>query len=491
MSGDTADLCKGAADAVCGSDADEPYRLRWEPLVVLAPPGLSTMLSTIRTPIDIVKTILDIIAGFLDALAFILFGLLDPYRALILAAYNALKSMIEDLLNSGVYLYYDAPKLTSLEATLSDMGFPTDPVTTWKAGHVDAPAPVIDNSAFERWAFRFGESFDDPGDDKRPVFSDGAPVDAVFIVAAMPSFAAVKQLIYLLGKLFNLDPFLNAIDRYNDLSPDPDLTRARMQPVAPDWEAVRLKDLFPPLQFLLLLPELLKSLLLSIDGLSRLLQDMAQALRDKADVLRQIVDALQAIIDLLDALSGAGLKVLAVSTSEGVEGLKRQFVQAENRPSGGFVAGVCLLAAGPLKATAAPLWAILGQASALEKAAEREAQQAAIAAGLDPSMWANTASPLAAVEALAAAASAPGAAAALGRSQSELAALAATSPMELVRAADESGNAAGAEIAEKARAWMEHARKKGPRSLAIGLSAHTAPAVSPEEMDDTQRDEKP
>lgn len=414
-----ADPCETALTVCGGDEASQPYRLRWEPLVVVAPPGLSTMLATIRTPIEIIKTILSVVAAFLDALSAILFGLLDPYRALILAAYNALRGIIEDLLNAGVYLYYDAPRLTSFEATLSDMGFPTEPAKVFKAGHDNSPAPVIDNDAFDRWAYRFGESFDDPGDDHRPVFSDGAAVNAVFIVAAMPSFAALKQIIYLLGKLFNLDPFKSAL-HFNDASPDPDLTRARTQPVAPDWEAARLQDLFPPLRFLLLVPELLKGLLLNVGGLTGLLQDMAQALRDKADVLRQLVDALQAVIDLLDALQGTGLKALAVSTSDGVEGLKRGFVEAENRPEGGFVAGVCLLAAGPFAATAAPLWSILGQASALEKAA-----------ALDDAVM----------------------------------------------------TAAAANAAAEGGASISEALKKGPRSLAVGLTAHTAAAVTPEEME--------
>jgi hypothetical protein len=455
----SADPCQGAALAVCG-DPDEPYRLRWEPLVMLAPPGLATMLETIKTPIEVIKTVLEVIAAILDALAAILIGLLDAYRAIILAAYNALKALIEDILNSGVYLYYDAPGLTSLDATLSEMGFPTDPVQLFKAGQAGAPEPVIDNTAFERWAFRFGESFDDPGDDQRPVFSDGAGIDAVFIGVAMPSFAALKQIIYLLGKLFNIDAFINAIDRYNDASPDPDLTRARMQSVAPDWEAVRLKDLFPPLRFLLLVPELLKALLLSVDNLAGLIAALAQALEDKAAVLGQLVDALQAVIDLLDALQSSGLKVLSVSTSEGVEGLKTQFLAAENRPEGGFMAGLCLLAAGPLKAAAAPLWAILGQASSLEKAAALEEQQAAQAAASDPATWANTASsPLDALGALTAAASAPGAAAAIGRSPAEIAAMAQTSPLDLVKAADQAGNPTAAAIAAKGRSWAREARK--------------------------------
>ncbi|APR75685.1 Hypothetical protein A7982_01031 [Minicystis rosea] len=475
-----ADPCN-AALATCGK-SDEPYRLRWEPLVVLAPPGLSTMLSTIRTPIEVIKVVLSVVAAFLDTLAAILLGFLDVYRALILAAYNILKSIIEDLLNAGAYLYYDAPRLTSLEATLSDMGFPTEPAKIYKAGHDDAPPPVINNDAFERWAFRFGESFDDPGDDKRPVFSDGAAVEAVFIVAALPSFAALKQLIYLMGKLFNLDPFINAVERFNDASPDPDLTRARMQSVAPDWEAARLQDLFPPLRFLLLVPELLKSLLLNVGSLTGLLQDMAQALRDKAEVLRQLVDALQAVIDLLDALQSSGLKALAVSTSEGVEGLKRRFVEAEDRPEGGFVAGICLLAAGPFATSAAPLWSILGQSSSLEKAAALDESAMSAAAAADPATWADTSrSPRDAAEALTSAAQA--ASAALGRSAEEVATMAQQSPMDLVTVADETGTDEAAAIAAKGRAWVREARKKGPRSLAVGLSAHTAGAVAPEEME--------
>jgi hypothetical protein len=39
--------------------------------------------------------------------------------------------------------------------------------------------------------------------------------------------------------------------------------------------------------------------------------------------------------------------MLPVFTTEGVEGLKRKFIEAEDRPPSGYVAGLCLLAAGP------------------------------------------------------------------------------------------------------------------------------------------------
>ncbi|HTV21062.1 MAG TPA: hypothetical protein VMG12_20395 [Polyangiaceae bacterium] len=475
------DAGEGDGGAAPGGELTEAGGPRWRPLALVPIPGLDTLVGIVKPPLDVIKALLQVIAGLLSVLSAILIGLLDPYRAIILAAYQALKDLLEDLLNSGAYFYYDAPGITSHEMTLADMGVPTEPAQTFNHGREGGPPPAPVPDAYVKWGERFAQSFDDPGDSHRPVLSDGASVMAVFIVAAAPSPEALRQLLYLLGKLFNLQAFIDGFERYSAQSPDPDLSRARTDPVAPDWEAARLKDLFPPLKHLLAIPEALRTLLLGIDNAIALLKDMAQAIQEKAQVLLDMANAIQAVIDLLDSLAASGLHVLPVMTTEGVAGLKRAFVEATNRPPGGYVGGVCLLAAGPGMADATVLWNLLGQGGAFEQLegaiaqtrdlVDAEAKKNDLAGKLQN--LAGSAEQ-AALDLQNAVLSAPGQFVDdLGRPAEELAELVQETPAGFVDLVNEAGKTYGSDAIAQGEAWVNESRKRGPRSLALSLGARS------------------
>jgi hypothetical protein len=344
---------------------------QWRPLLLAPIPGLDTLVSIIKPPLQVIVALLEVIAALLQALAAILIGIPDIFRALIMAAYQLLRDIINDLLNSGGYMYVDAPGLLPLEqsseqrlAALKETGVFIDPGADWKAGRT-LQSPPLTPDGWARWAARFTASFDDPGDLQRPVITEGAPIQAIFVVMAAPSLDALRQLIYLLGKLFNIDQFKAAFEQYENTE-DPRRARAkRGAPVPPDWKAWRLRDLFPPLEGLLMLPEALLSLLTAVDALAALIRNLAAALQAKAQVLLQLAAAIQAIIDLLDALSSTGMYSLGVSTTGGTQGLKNAFLTAGNRPPGGYIGGVCFLASGPNLAKSALLFDLLGGTTAI------------------------------------------------------------------------------------------------------------------------------
>ncbi|RKG63566.1 hypothetical protein D7W79_40110, partial [Corallococcus exercitus] len=329
-----------------GTDAGAAAGPAWRPLVIGVPPGLEQLVGIVKPPLQIIIAVLQFVKALLQALAAILLGLPDPFRALILAAYALLKDIIDDLLNAGAYLYADAPGIGPTETNLAETGFIPNVPRDFKAGFALERPPVTPDG-FARWAGRFTASFDDPGDNSRPTVTDGAPVQAVFIVMAAPSLDALRQALYLLGKLLNISAFKKAFEKYPRGALDPRRARARGKSVKPDWKSARMRDLFPDLEKLLILPEALRSLLLSVDNLAALIKSLAAAMQDKVQVLMKLVQAVQAIIDLLDALKSAGMYALPVSTTGGVAGLKQAFLTAANRPPGGYVGGICLLAAGP------------------------------------------------------------------------------------------------------------------------------------------------
>ena len=373
----------------------------WRPLTLGQIPGVEEFVNAVSAPVQVIAAVLEFVAGVLDIISALLLAIPDPYRALIQAAYELLKSIIEDFLNTGAYLYFDAPGITSTRATLEEMGVSIPEPSTWRAGDADPDALTtsgglerwgkeqLDNldqqvppheqvaDGFERWAFRFEQSLDDPGDDFRPVFSDGAPVQAVFIVATAPDLVNLKPILGLLQKLLNIDAFRKAFERFLEDAPDQDRAQIRRDSVAPDWHGFRLRDIGPedyPLRKLEKIPEYLLALLMNVDDILQLIRDLIAAVRDKIELLKELIEIIEAVIEMIRALAATGLHVLPVTTDEGIKGLKQQFLAAENRPNSDpensdlgarAMVGVCLVAG---TTGVLPLWALLGEGKSMSDA---------------------------------------------------------------------------------------------------------------------------
>src|SRR5829696_6424289 len=95
--------------AAGGADPGGPPPLHWSQLTLGELPGLQQVVSAAQTPVQVVSAVLEFVAGVLDVVSTLLISLPDPIRALILAAIELLTTIIEDLLNSGAYVYVDAP----------------------------------------------------------------------------------------------------------------------------------------------------------------------------------------------------------------------------------------------------------------------------------------------------------------------------------------------------------------------------------------------
>jgi hypothetical protein len=379
------DSAAGGAGGVGSAGDTDGTRLSWSKLTLGDIPGVKQFVTTAKAPIEVVAAVLEFVAGILEVVSKILIAIPDPYRALIIAAYQILKDIVDDLLASGAYVYFDAPGLLSNVATLTDMGMAPPDLPKWVAG--DKPKPVEPPAdGFQNWAFRFQQSFDDAGDLNRPVFSDGAPVEALFIVATAPQLPDLAALGPLFEKLFDVKAFGKAWEHFAATFPDwpddPDRSRLRGTSVSPDWLAWRLRDIGPdtyPLRQLEKIPEALLGLLMNVDDIVGLLKKLIEAVKAKIDVLRQIIEVIQQIIDALAALAATGLAALVVVSDEGVEGLVKAFLEAENRPNtdpegnvltANAVIGVCLLAGTSevVPANAVPIWELFGQGRSMEQA---------------------------------------------------------------------------------------------------------------------------
>ncbi|MGS2617466.1 hypothetical protein ACVCAH_23510 [Micromonospora sp. LZ34] len=373
-------LGEAAGEAAADEGGTQP--LRWSRLTLGGIPGLQQVVTTAQVPVQVISAVLEFVAGILDVVSKLLIGLTDPFRALVLAAIELLTTIVEDLLNSGAYMYVDAPGLTSNIATMQDLGLSEVEPPTWIAGQTP-PKPDRPADGFAQWAYRFRQSFDDPGDLNRPTFSDGAPVEALFIVATAPQLPDLAAIGPLLASLFDTKAFGKAWENFASTFPewpaDPDRTRIRSTSVRPDWNDWRLRDLASeddyPLRMLEKVPKWLEALLLNVDNVIDLIKSLVAAVREKIDVLRQIVAILQGVIDALAALVATGLHGLFVHTDEGVDGLVNAFLEAENRPNtsaedgsvqtANAVMGICLLAG---TSEIAPIWTLFGQGKPADQA---------------------------------------------------------------------------------------------------------------------------
>ncbi|WP_298460918.1 hypothetical protein [uncultured Cellulomonas sp.] len=344
---------------------------RWSRLTLGQVPGVQQVVDATATPLEAVASALKVVAGLLDVLSAFLLEIPDPIRALVLAAYEILKEVVDDLLSSGAYLYSDLPGVTSWAATTADLGTAAREPSSWKAGDHQAPPPRV--GAFEGWASTFRRSFDDPGDGDRPIFSEGATVEAVFVMATAPGMADLVPLLHGLGALVDDRALLQAIEALGDvempgfedwLHPDPDDWRVRGTPTGPSWRSWKLRDIAPPdypLRELERVPELLLAILSNIDSIVGLLKDLIRAIRSKIEVLLEIAETIQRVVEMIRSLTASGLHVLVVVTHDGVDGLVQAFLDAADRPGrdaeghdvpGLVVGGACLLAG-----TSTALWA--------------------------------------------------------------------------------------------------------------------------------------
>jgi len=356
--------------------------LRWQHMTIGDVPGLSELLGIVEPPVKIVSVFLDVIAAILDVIKTFLVAFPDPIRAIVMAAYQMLKTIVDDFLATGAYVYVDVPGLLSNRKTLNDMGARIEEPPTWLAGdeQIRTARPA---AGFEAWAATFKQSFDDPGDENRPVFSDGAPVEALFLVSTMPNMVDFGKFAELWGKLLDIDGFKKLFEDFKFPVPDPDRHNLQGRSTAPDWRTWNISNIAPPdypMRKLRDVPEFLKSILLNVENILGMLANLVDLVKAKVLILKEFIKLIESVIAILKALSDTGFHALAVSTDEGVEGLVKAFLEAEDRPNpptetgekgpASAIMGACFMAgsSGAVPFNPHMLWAMLGQGQSFEQA---------------------------------------------------------------------------------------------------------------------------
>lgn len=175
-------------------------------------------------------------ADVVETIADILIDITDPMRAILEKLIDELRKLQADIMNTGLYLYYDA----SVWPWYQTRAFSFDEIIRYmdidqaetnrrveyqrrvdEAGEAfvepyEPPQLPLTTSVaygFSGWKKRWEESFYDMGDEQRPAFSDQAYVSCVIIIAGTPSFDALPALIKAIGVLLGIKPFERILDR--------------------------------------------------------------------------------------------------------------------------------------------------------------------------------------------------------------------------------------------------------------------------------------
>lgn len=291
------------------------------PLSALGPEAVADAVSALDGASGQVAGALETAATAVETLATLVVDVADPLDAVIQQLVQTLRNAVGDVLNTGVYFYWD--------------------VEGWPFGNPQG---------LGSWSARWARSFDDPGDENRPVFSPDSQVGALLLVGGADSLGDLMELLKTIGELFGIKPFVDAWKRFEAglAGRDPLEDLLRGVPLAPDWSSVELGEVVPPLN------RVARTVNEAIDALARaggaatLLRDLAAALREKAEALRALSARLQDLIEQLERiLEYAGLYALPIESAAGVDGVRAAMLAATNPPlfrADAYIAGVCLLA---------------------------------------------------------------------------------------------------------------------------------------------------
>ena len=186
--------------------------------------------AVLRAAGDTAATVADVsdtIADGIDVISDFLIDVTDPARAAIQEMVDALKALVSDIENTGIYLYWDTAglpyyKLRQPSASAISDAMDIDSVEAQRRGVAEAageeyPPPQLPLMAthpygFTGWLARWKDSFDDQGDDRRPIFSDTAEVSALLFIGGTPSLDQLPALLAALGRLLGIKEFTRLLD---------------------------------------------------------------------------------------------------------------------------------------------------------------------------------------------------------------------------------------------------------------------------------------
>ena len=344
---------------------------------------------TIRVASQFLDMLADYAGPALDAIALIsntspVVGFLNSLAALI-------QSLITDLLNQGVYTIYHhniqdainqigiynaispearenlppvAVNLEAVEGANPEMMRDTqvEGSGTLNFTEIDFDGQEWDEiRGFQHWIRGILWAFDDKFDSRRPLLDESGGIGGVVFLVGAEYLLELQPLIEALGKVLEISLFeelASGLDNWEaiDLDNASRLGEAAMfrtvrdtvysrSGEAPDFNSVKVKDLFPDFGTVVVNFDALLDLLKSVDLIGEQVSDLVRAIELK---LRQLSKVFEELADLLDRIARLLVELPAVYSLwlpvevGGVPHLQNRIWESEDRPPygpGAFLVG--------------------------------------------------------------------------------------------------------------------------------------------------------
>jgi len=257
------------------------------------PPEVQAILADLTVAGNSVATTLGIISDALDIVKIYYQAGSDLFKAIMSALVTELENLMNDLFGAGVFELFVTPfNVNRRGLTIDKLGIPK--VT---------PAQAINFAV---------NSFDDTGDEQRPIFSDGANVAAFGLLITAPDIILFYEILKKLGVFWKTKEFEILIQRV-ELAQNP-----KTRSFNPDWSSFK----FNQIEYIGQLQKDMGETLALIKGYMLVADDvmtkLIDALQKKIDDLNARIVALQAIVDLIGSLDEmAGVWFLNVPLGPG------------------------------------------------------------------------------------------------------------------------------------------------------------------------------
>jgi len=299
-----------------------PVSWKKQNLDKLVPSEVKDLASEAAGLVSAVAEILDTAATIIDTLSAFIIAFSDPVIAIIQSFVDAVTDFIGDLRTAGAYLLPVVPSYR-------------------------------EPNGLQQFLDKVVLSFDDIVDTDRPVFSSGANVAGVVIVAGAPNLADLfTTFLEKFGALVDITEFKKLKWQTDPEKDEPPPVLARTcYGRKPDWSKKTVGNVFPGLDNALKNLENMVTKLFPGQQISDFIDAMVEAINNKVDDLQDTADALEDIATALDSLFDiSDVYTLYSGVVGGVDGFKTALNESINRPGFDdtyYVAGAVFLAGGP------------------------------------------------------------------------------------------------------------------------------------------------
>lgn len=299
--------------------------MTWTPKTITPPlpPEAQDIVDAISTVTGTVSGILTTFSTLLDAAKIFYNGGTDLFVALMNGIIDAAEDLNNDYFGSGAFQLiidpFSLPSTRYLEQGINDLA---EDITGAKIKKKDQfGIPQLTPAECIAAAIR---SFDDTGDENRPIFSDAADITALGLLITAPDLSAFLDLLEKLLSVWTLDDLEFIFDRFQ-LKVNP-----VKKSVPVDWGSIRFNQIkaLGDIQ-----KENNKALAIARGYLNvgdSIIPELIETIQRKVDVLNDSVTTFQSVVDLILAAAGVP-NVFVLDVPLGAGGVNR--VKIELRDS--------------------------------------------------------------------------------------------------------------------------------------------------------------